>query len=896
MNDLSRRAYGLLLRLQPRELRAEYGAAMSADFDRMIADARHRRLRFPVLRVWLRVLADHLTAALQRRPGHPRRPAHRDRSDAPPNRESPMGNFSQDLRFALRVLRRQPMFVLVAALTVALGVSATATIFSAANSLLLRSPSGVQAPSELVTVHRIDSQGTGFHAFGIPWYRAMAAADAIPDLAAFDVFEGGLTLDDVSSRVSGAVVSGSYFRVVGTRAAHGRLFGPAEDSLPGRDAVVVISHSLWERRFDGSNDAVGRRIRLNGADFTVIGVAEAGFQGHLAVLPTEVWVPVSAQGLVFGAEDLSEEAATSSVELVARLHPNQSVEQAHAALDAAGATVAESRGMDWHGVDVLGYSPIFAVVHQPMLAFFAALFAVAGVLLTITAINVANMLLSRGAARSQEIGMRLALGATRSRLVAQLLTESAVLFLLGGIGGVVLTYWWTGLIGAFRLPLPVTLNLDVTPDLRVLAFALAVAGVTGLVFGLSPALNATRVDLVTSIRDSATASGRRRLRNVLVFAQVAGSAVLLVSAGLLVRSLGAAGSTELGLEPAGVSVLFVDVDAAGRDAETKRRFFADALEQARATPGVESAATIDVVPLTLSNAQTRVVLPDLPPEPELGIQRVEAAGVSPGYFETVRIPLLSGRDFSATDTRESPTVVIVNETLAEYAWPGESPVGKRMGLGSVTEPIDVEIIGLARDSKIRSAGDPPRMLVYTSAAQFGGDATLLIRASTDAAIATVRERVRALDPVLPPAFVVPYPELAGVSMLPSRLAATLAGSFGLVGTLLAGVGLYGLLAFAVAQRSREIGVRMALGAGPGSVQRLFLTGALKVISAGLLAGLIAAAAVAQLLRSLLFGVSPFDPTTYVGITAVLLGVATLASWLPARRAAHIDPASALRRE
>ena len=892
---LSDRAYRLLLRFYSHALRVEYGDEMAADFRRMVADARAGGARLPTARVWLRVLADLAATAprdLLRKPPC----AHDRRHSLPARGRSPMGIRLQDLRFALRVLRRQPLFVLVASLTVAIGVAATTTIFSAANWLLLRPPVGVHDSGSLVTVHRIDQQGTSFHAFGIPHYRALAAAGALEELAAFDIFEGGLALDGTVSRTPGTIVSGNYFKTLGTRAAMGRLFGPAEDTVPGRDPVAVISHRLWEQRFGADRDAVGRGIELNGRDFTVIGVAEPGFQGHIAVFSSEIWVPLSAQGLVLGATDLSEEAARTGLETVGRLAPGQAALQAREALDAAGAAFAEERGENWYGVDVLGYSPIFAAARQPLMAFLGALFVVAGVLLTITAVNVANMLLSRGASRAREIGVRLAIGATRSRLVAQLLTESSVLFVLGGMLGVLFTFWTTSLLATFSLPIPVTIDLDLRPDISVLAFALAVAGVTGLVFGLSPALHATRGDLVAALKETATKPGRRRLGDLLVFAQVVGTTVLLVAAGLLVRSLGEAGAAELGLDPDGVMVFFVDTGAAGRSAQESWQFFAAALDQTQQAPGVAAAALIDVPPLALSNAQTRIVLPGRPSEPGDGLQRVEVAGISPSYFDTVRIPLLSGRDFGAGDVDGAPAVVIINETLANFAWPGEDPVGKHFGLGSATEPIDVEVVGLARDSKIRSANDPPRMMVYTSWTQFGGDMTLLARISDPNVVAAVRERIRALDPALPPAFIVPYTELAGVSMLPGRLAAALTAAFGLFGTLLASIGLYGLLAFSVVQRSREIGIRLALGAEARQVRQLIVRRGLRLTGAGLLVGLIAAAGVAQLLSGLLFGISPFDPTTYLAIAGILAAVAALASWLPARRAAATDPVVALRAE
>ncbi len=894
MTRRSDRAYRRLLRLYSRALRVEYGDDMVADFGRMVADARAGGARFPTVRVWSRVLADLIVVSM---PGDVLRKTPRSRARrlvALSRRKSPMGVHLQDLRFALRILRRQPMFVLIASLTIAIGVSATATIFSAVNLLLLRSPVGVHEAGNLVTVHRLDDQGTGFHAFGIPFYRELAAAGALEELAAFDIFEGGLSVDGVVSRVASTIVSGNYFQTLGTQPALGRFFGPAEDVVPGRDPVAVISHRLWEQRFAAERDIVGRRVVINGKDFTVIGVAEPGFHGHLAVFSSDFWVPLSAQGLVLGATDLSEEAAHIGVELVGRLDGGQTATQARDALDAVGASVSEGRGQDWHGIDVLGYSPIFPAARQPLSAFLGALFVVAGVLLTITAVNVANMLLSRGAARSREIGIRLAMGATRSRLVAQLLTESTVLFALGGLFGVILTFWSTRVFAAFSLPIPIELDLDMRPDLSVLAFALAVAGITGLIFGLSPALHATRGDLVSALKETAARPGKKgRLRDALVLAQVAGTAVLLVAAGLLVRSLGQAGAADLGLEPQGVTVFFIDTGAAGRSAEESERFFADALEQARQTPGIENASLIGIPPLSLSNGQTRIVLPGRPAEPGEGFQRVETTDISSGYFDTVRIPLLAGRDFDAGDVDGAPTVVIINETLANFAWPGESPIGKHFGLGSTTEPIDAEVVGLARDSKIRSPSDPARMLVYTSWLQFGGEPTMLVRTTNDAAITTVRDRIRALDPVLPPAFIVPYPELAGISMLPGRLAAVLVGAFGLVGILLAAIGLYGLLAFSVAQQSREIAVHLALGAEPRQVRRMIVMRGLRLTGAGLLVGLFGAAGVAQLLSSLLFGISPFDPVTYLTIAVILMAVATVACWLPARRAAATDPVVAL---
>ncbi len=886
------RWYERILRLGPRSLRRDFGDDMVAAFDAMLADECASGNPLPRLRVWSRVLTDLLVSSLNSIRGQS--PVYRI-----PRKRTPMESRFQDIRFALRTMRRQPLFAVVAIATIAIGISATATIFSIANGLLLRAPTGVRESSELVSIHRVAQDETGFHSFGLPAFRHLASADnGLTNMAAYDSFGGSLVIDSTPYRVAGSIVSANYFETVGVRAGLGRFFYPEEDTVPGRDLVAVISDRMWHERYRGDPDIIGSELVLNGRGFVIIGVTEPEFIGHLAAFLNDVWVPLSAQGLIRGATNLSEEEASVGLEIVARLAPGSNVELAQDAIDRAGSAFHEPRDEKWFGADVYAYAPIVPIARQGLNLFLAAMFVVAGVLLTITAVNVANMMLSRAAARSREIGVRLALGATRGRLVTQLLTESVILFLCGGVLGTLITVWTTGLLGSLALPIPIPMDLHFAPDFRVLAFALTMAATTGIAFGLSPALHATRGDLTGALKENGTPPRRRqRLRSVLVVTQVAGSALLLVVAGLLIRSAGRVTSLDLGLDTNDVHAFMLDTREANRSPDESRQFYGTLLNDAASFSGVDSIGAIDVPPLTGSNQQSTVILPDMPPEPEVGLRKVEFAQVSPSYLATMRIPLVAGRQFSDADTADTPKVVIVNEHLANTFWPGESAVGKRFAFRAANDPIDLEIVGVARDSKIRTPGDQARPLVYGHWEQFGGRGyTVVARVESPSVALMIRDYVSEIDPVLPPAQPIEYAELVGLSLLPAKIATILATVFGAAGLLLVALGLYGLLAYSVAQRSHEIGVRMALGAHQSSVRSMIVGDGLRLTVVGLGIGLLAAAGLGQLIRWMLFGLSPFDPVTFISIAVLLLTIAGLACWLPARRAAATNPVNALRAE
>jgi predicted permease len=896
----SARLYQSLLRALGGELRREYADDMAAAFDAMLADARADGRPLPWLRTWGRSLTDLLAAASAEHFGGGRR-MHRTGYADPRNR--PMETLLRDLRFALRSLLRQPLFTTVAALTIALGIAATTTIFTVAETMLLRTPPGVREPGDLVTLHRLGEDGSSFHAFDTPMFRHLAGADTgLVELAAVDTFGGGLGVAGaVPVPVAGALVSWNYFPTVGARPLLGRFFHAAEDA-PGADArVAVISEQLWRRQFGADPEVIGRQVDLNGRDFSIVGVAEPGFAGHLAVVGEELWVPLSARATMrnISAEN---EALIGGLELIGRRAPGVELSVAREGVDRAAALWSaedeDSRG-EWHGIDLFAYSPVLPMARGGVVVFFSALLAVAGILLAITAMNVASMMLSRGAARSREIAVRLAMGATRGRIIRQLLVESVVLFLFGGALGTALTVWITGLGSRIELPIPISVDLAFTPNLPVYLFALAVAGTTGVVFGLAPAFRSTGGDLNEALKQGrgAAPAQQHRGKAALLVAQVAGSAVLLVAAGLLARSLVRAGSVDIGLDPTGIQAVEIDTRLAGGTSEESRQFFKRALQAAAALPGVERVAATDILPLTLSNQESFVVLPDLPAEPGVGLRRVDFAIVTPGYFETLSIPLTAGRDFGDGDTPDSTQVAIVNETLARSIAGDGRVVGERIGFGSTDDPTTVEIVGVAGDSKVRSIGDDPRPVIYRPSTQLSSRTmTLLVRSASVEIAPPLRERIHELDPALPPVTPMPYERMIGLSLLPGRIAAGLAIAFGVVGLLLTGIGLYGLLAYAVTLRQREIGVRMALGAHASEVRRLILRDGLRLVGLGAAIGLGLGAIGGLLLRNLVSGIEPFDPLTFGAVSVVLLLVAAAACWVPARRAVATDPIEALRAE
>jgi len=809
-----------------------------------------------------------------------------------------MDSFLQDFRYALRSLHRSPVFAVVAALTIGIGIGATTTIFSVANSFLIRPPAGVRNAGELVTVHALAEDGSSFHSFSYPGFTDLLVANSgLTGLAGFRFIPTSLTTNNEPELVLSVAVTGNYFELLGTRPALGRLIQPADDrGAAGGDAVVVLSHRMWTSRFAADSTVLGRTITINRAPFTVIGVAEAGFQGHMAAMDVGGWVPMGVYPQ-FGELDRLDNPGSTWLETIGRRPTDVTTGQVAERLSAAARLGAERAGRESAGVDVRSYVPVPAQTLLPLGGFLGLLLVISALILFIGSVNVGSLLLSRAAARSREIAIRLAIGAGRARLVRQLLTESILLFVLGGGVGVMLAFSATRILAAVVPPVGIPVNFNFEPDQLVMATALIVSLVTGIVFGLVPALQSTRPDLAHAVRDEELGgrTGRSRLRGVFVTAQVAGSVLLLVVGGLFVRALGRVGSLDPGFNVAGLHAAEVDLQIL-RYSEQQQFDFINRIRQTLAArPGVESVVISDALPLGLGSQSTSLEMPGRDSASGGGQIIIDFAQVTPGYFQTMGIPLMRGRDFTEADReRNAPGVAIVNETLARMLWDREDPIGQTV---VTSEPV--RIIGIAGDSKYRSVNEEPLPMLYLShgwGASYGMH--IIVRSSGSAASvsALLRSAIHELDPALPIRTNATVASIIGVSLWPNRVAAVLAAVFGGIGLLLATVGLYGLLAFTVTRRRREIGIRMALGARASDVRNLVLGQGLRLTVIGLVIGFTLALAATRLLDSFLFGISPLDPVTF-GAIGLLLGLtAAIACLVPGHRATRIDPMVAIRHD
>jgi predicted permease len=814
-----------------------------------------------------------------------------------------MDTFLQDLRYALRSFRTAPTVTLVTALTIALGIGATTTIFSGANALLLRPPAGVSDPGRLVTVHAMSEDGSSFHSFSYPDYRDLAAAKSgVAELAAFSGKPASLSTGGEPRLQLAMLVSGNYFRLLGTRPALGRLILAEDDAGVGGAHVAVISHSEWQRDFAGDSGIVGRRVLLNGEPFSIIGVTARGFRGHVAALDASIWVPLTLNPLLSTNKQQLERRQNSWLELVGRLDAGTTRAAAAAALSGVATRLGRAEGASYdRKIDVRAYSPLPAQMVLPAAGFLALLLVLGLLVLLIASANVANVLLARASARSREIAVRLAIGAGRGRLIRQLVTESVALFVLGGAGGTLFALWATGALSHLNPPVGMPIALDFSLDFRVLLVALAVTLLTGIVFGLAPALQATRPNLIATLKDEPSLArvGRFRLRGAFVAAQVAGTTLLLVTAGLFVRALGRAGGIDLGFDPAPVHALSLEMEVRIAEPEAVRSF-AEQLEQRVARlPGVTAVGTTDMLPLHFSNQQTVVAVPGREERPDVGWFQTDFTSVTPGYFAAMGLTLLRGRMFAAADRDGAPAVAIINETLARKIWGTEDPIGKTLSFGRTSGGTPMTVVGLARNAKYRSLGEEPLPMCYAPYAQQARQSlAIVVRMAPGSPDPTrgLREAVHALDPTLPIVEQAPLAQLIGLALLPNRIALGVAALFGAAGLLLAAVGLYGVLSYMVSRRRREIGIRMALGAAASNVRNLVLRDGLRLVAIGLLLGFGSAASVSRLLRSLLFGVSPLDPVTYAAIGLVLAAVALVACLVPVRRALRTEPLEVLRHD
>ena len=815
-------------------------------------------------------------------------------------------SLTADLRYAVRLLGRTPVFTITSIISLALGIGAAATIFSLTDALLFEPTVGVRNPAALVDIGRAN-QGSGFDNMSHPMAVYLREQSRTTEIASVD-FTGGpmsLSTDGASERVIATLVSANYFDVLGTRAALGRFFRADEDDTPGERPVVVLSHALWRQRFNSDPAILDRPVRLNNHDFAVVGVAEPGFQGS-SMVGTDLWVPMAMVQVVRGRADanlLTEPRAVWHI-AIGRLNPGVAIGLAEAELN----TIVEAykrlepRANQRHTISVVPMGRIPGPVRTPFLAFIGFLFALTGALLAIACSNVAGMLLARAAMRRREMATRLAVGAGRGRLIAQLLTETLVLFAAAAVASVPLTYWLVSLLERSLPALPVTLNLDFGVNVRVMAFAFGVASLTGIVFGLAPARHALGADLAPMLHGAQSTADRRRLgiRNTLVAAQVALSLMLVVIALLFLRSLDRAAHTDPGFSTAHTLIATVDVSLSGyRDQEAvalATRF----RERLRGVAGVESVGHARMIPLQGSGfGYGSVSIPGA--EDRLPEGRIESDWdvVSPDYFETIGIDVVEGRGFRDSDREHTPWVAIVSETFANRAWPGQSGVGRTVVQRlSETEQRQLQVVGITRDAKYRFISSPPAPFIFVPMGQQPvSELNLYIRHTPGRPVEReIRAAMAQVEPSVPIVQLQSFENAAAVGLLPQQLSAWIAGSVGTIGIFLAALGLYGLMAFLVMQRTREIAIRMALGASDRNVRVMVLKQAAVLAVIGGVSGGVLAGGIATLARSLLVGVAPIDPVAFGGTALLFAVVLAIAAWTPANRAATTDPATALRSE
>lgn len=811
-----------------------------------------------------------------------------------------------DTRLALRLLAASPVFTLTAIASLAIGIGASAATFSLADALILAPPAGVREPETLIDIGRSD-EGQGFDNMSYPMF--VYLRDHTRTLAAMSAVEitGGplnLAADGRSERVFGKLVSGNYFDLLGARPALGRFFVPSEDREPDAHPVVVLSHDFWMRRFAGDPSVLDRPLRLNNRDFAVVGVADDGFQGA-AMIGTDLWMPMAMVAAARGYADsrLLEQPASVWHVAAGRLRPGVDRREAHAELNtlAEAFKAQEPRANRRHAVATSPLQRIPPPVRLPFKAFVGFLFALTGTLVAIACSNVAGMLLVRATARRREMATRLAVGAGRGRLVAQLMTESLVLFLAAGLASLPLAIWLVAALEGLLPALPFPLAIDLSVNARVVAFAMGASLLTSLVFGLAPARHAISGELAPLLHgaNSTADRSRFRLRNGLVVAQVALSLTLVVVAFLFLRALAAAASIDPGFSTANVEIATLDVSLSGYRGQQAVRLAERLEERARAIPGVISVATSRMIALQGGGfGMGAFRVPAVPGPREDGTWSPDWNVISPDYFETIDMPLVAGRRFSPADRDGAPPVVIVNQTFASRAWPGRLAVGQRIvHVAGRDEERTMEVVGVARDAKYRYISDGPRLFVYVPLAQNPiTNLELFVRHDGGPIAPDLRAVVAQVEPNVPIVMLQSFDAAAALGLLPQRVAAWMAGGVGTVGVFLAALGLYGLMAFLVAQRTREIAIRMALGATDDDMRGMVLKHAARLGILGGLTGLAAAAAVGALARSLLLGMSPMDPLAF-GATALLFAlVLVAASWAPARRAARTDPAAALRAE
>ena len=811
-----------------------------------------------------------------------------------------METLLQDLRYAIRSMLKTPGFTAVAILSLALGIGANAAIFSLVNAILFR-PLPVSNPARLVEVTPT-REGSGFGSFSYPLYRDFRDQNEVFDaLAVYRFAPMSLSREGNNERIWGFIVSGNYFDMLGVKPAAGRFFTQEEDRVPGANPVAVLSYGCWQRRFGGDPKLVGKEITINSNRFDVVAIAPEGFVGTVLIFTPEIWVPVMMAKQIEPGSDWLNNPGNGVLFAFGRLKAGVREAQATQSLNALMASlVGVYPHLEGLTVELSPPGLIIPVLRKGTLAFSFVLMAAVALVLLIACTNLASMLLARATGRRREIAIRLSLGASRARLIRQLLSESVLLALAGGVIGWLVALWMVNLVGAFKPPVDFALTIDLKIDWRVLSFSLAISFISGLIFGLMPALQSTRSDLVSALRDESAAAGHRRsrLRSGLVIAQVAFSLVLLVTAGLIVRSLQQVQMIGPGFKTDRTITMSVDLGLQGYTEERGQGFYKELIDRAEALPGVRSASFASHLPLALNRNSTSIYIEGQPVPRASDVPEIQNSTVWPKYLETMGIPLVDGREFTVRDDKKESRFVIVNETFAHRFWPGQNALGKRISPRKADGPF-WEVIGVAKDGKYWSLGEDSQPFVYFPMMRdYENSAALVINSDAEprSLINAIRREVQQMDPNLPVFDAKTMDEHMRLSLLPLRAGAWVAGSFALLALTLAGLGIYGVMAYTVSQRTREIGIRMALGATSENVLSLVIKQGMRLAGIGLGVGLAGSLALTRLMSNVLYGVSATDGVTFALVSALLAAVVLAACYVPARRAARVDPMIALRYE
>jgi predicted permease len=809
----------------------------------------------------------------------------------------------QDLRFGLRMLRKNPGFTAVVVLSLALGISANATVLCWIQNILLRPLPGVTKQGELAVV-------TTQH--GTTMWEALCLPDLKDQAALKEVFAGVvgstvtpacLTADSHSEWICGQIATASYFDVLGVKPLLGRTFLSEEDEQPGGHPVLVISEGFWKRRFGADPNVIGRQVDLNRHSFTIVGVVPGAFRGTVNGLNCDFWAPLTmCQELENRSRKSLDRRTDHWVQTQARLRPGVSRSQAQAALDTLSAQL-EKAYPDSNRENRLRLLPLWKSPYggqSVMLPVLSLLLAVSLGVLLIVAVNVANLLLARATRREREVAIRLALGAGRSRLIRQLLTESLLLALLGGVAGALLAHWMVELIRFFipnsHLPLGFSFGLDA----RTLGLTGLLTLATGVIFGLVPAWQTSRPHLNEVLKEGGRSAGagtpHHRLLGALIVSQIALALVLLVCAGLCFKGLRQARRTDMGFDPNHLLYAGLNIGMNGYTGETGTTFYRNLQQRLAALPGVQDVALASYYPLGFAGGGSwGVEVEGYSRQPTEDLD-VDLSVISPGYFTTMRIPLLEGRDFADRDDRQAAPVAIINEAMAKRFWPGQNPIGRKFKAAGATRTV----VGVTKTGKYRSLTESARCFLYTPYQQglYDRNLSLCLRTAGDpSALANVvRQEIHRLDPGVETWATLPMTDYIQAAFLAQQIASSLLMLLGVIALALATMGVYGVMAYVVSQRTHEFGIRMALGARTSDVLWLVLRQGLILGSLGVALGLALAVAVTRLLANFLHGVSPFDAVIFVSVPLLLGLITLLACWLPARRAAKVAPMVALRCE